>query len=177
MCHHGRRRGGSGHFFRVKEVSPRLHLRGHHSNSPRLNGPDGPCTFSLLSRSPFVVGCRLAAGEKYSFLVGDRIGSVSLYGESETFGVVAAADSDSSFTEGGEGSDEDDGFLWGIVIGSVAGKVPPILELCFLQRCMPTHSECSSSSGWRNDFRCIAACFDYSVFDGWVPRKCTHLSP
>lgn len=78
---------------------------------------------------PVVVGCRLVAGEKYSFLVGDRIGSVSLYGESETFVVVAAADGDSSFTEGGEGSDEDDGFLWGIVIGSVAGEHTPILEL------------------------------------------------
>lgn len=68
--------------------------------------------------------------------MGDRIRSVSLYGESENFEVVAAADGGAaSDTDGGSGStvatsagdaesDGDDQFVWGIVIGSAAGGTP-----------------------------------------------------
>lgn len=58
----------------------------------------------------------------YSFLVGDRISSVSRYGESETFEIVTSTDVDASSTAGGE-SKGDDKSLWIIIGASVGGTL------------------------------------------------------
>lgn len=74
--------------------------------------------------------------------MGDRVGQVSSYGESEMFQIMATTtSSDTSDAAGSDGGDtdqedvatadtagEEDGgssFPWGVVIGAVAGAPPP----------------------------------------------------
>lgn len=80
----------------------------------------------------------LEAGSLYTFLVGDRVAEVSMFGESEAFQVMAVAavtsstaDEDDDDDDGAGGEDavaedaeddgDSDGFRWGVVIGAVAG--------------------------------------------------------
>lgn len=77
----------------------------------------------------------LEAGSLYTFLVGDRVAEISMFGESQKFQIIAVAtssDADTDADAGGEDTvaedaagdgdgDDEDGFRWGVVIGSVAG--------------------------------------------------------
>lgn len=81
---------------------------------------------------------RLDAGGAYSILVGDRVNSVSSYGESELFEIVVlpvsggqddngAGGSTADGTAAAAGDDGDDPgqLVLGIVIGLVAGEPSP----------------------------------------------------
>lgn len=82
---------------------------------------------------------RLEAGGAYSILVGDRVDSVSSYGESELFEIVllpvsggqddngsGGSTADGTAAAAGDDSDDPGQLVLGIVIGLVAGGPSPL---------------------------------------------------